>query len=723
MTRYTENRDVSCQRRAIKLLVYIVFALGRFAYGYLFGLVLWFLLVRPYLSLFNAWSNYYLPEFIFSTCVASVFMVSILARELMILFLPSMAGSASQNYVLLLLFTSLAVNPISHIATNAVESTRVVGCTLTLSYEHLRDRAKLLFNPIIEVLSDKNQTDLTPVKEDLLHIQRVVADMRHEAEFGRLLDEVEDKKNRMPHSYPSDEMISADLGKITQVDTKFGSEVVQKTKKLIHETRVELDKDKLGLKASMNVDDIYQLLSTNTSSSLGKFNLTQIMRENCFGVFRQAKKSCQEAIENMRQSCQDVMGTVFAFVLCSPVKFTVSSLCPWVLDQIVDESSVCNQIQETTSKLRLDPLNGTSGGDIDTVYRNLSQQLVNLGGDLFESANLTVGADLNPHTPRRLEINISFNEELKKVFRTGQNFWLFISDKYKWRKLFYDILTLFYELYTTYTFISIINHARVYRKAYLSDLKYDNNYVTGQFIALDRYRRDLGKRAVLPLTDDESKRYIPTLTCERRTSEEQQTQRASCIMIVVFLVFVFALLYFDNIFYSILLFIREHSLIKFRDFGHHEVDLKVDGEGSVARLIRQLTSRLNSVYTLDKTTTTQDCLPNPVVTSGKFYLQFAFFVTIYITIDQVSIYAMRFRRLTMAFFNPEIERQRIHYLYRKILKTRRRIEQSGAEQYLDDPERNQSDHNDDSTLTLRDAAMYLGDCIISGLRCRRSQPT
>lgn len=714
--------STSCSKRVLFSLVWTASALARFAYGYLFGFVLWFLLVQPYLSLFNVWTDLYSPEFIFCFLVAIVFMVSIKMREIMILFLPSLAGSASQNYILFLLFSSLAVNPVRHIALNAVESTRVVGCTMMLSYEHLKERAKLLFNPIIEVLSDRNHSDLSPVKADLLHIQHIVSDMRHEAEFNRVLDEVDDKKNRMPHSLPSEEMIASDLSKITQLDSDFSKAVIEKTKELVQDTRVELDKNKLGLKASISVDEIFKLLNDSSPIHLAEFNLTQIMHENCLGVFRQAKKNCQAAVEDMRQSCQDTLGTVFAFVLCSPIKFTVSSLCPWVLDQVIDEKSICREIQETTSKLRLDPFNVSKGADIEILYKNLTQQLTELGGDLFEPTNSTSDFDSVPHTGHRLEINVSFNENVRKTLGAAESFWLFISDKYRWRQLFYSTLTLLYELYTTYTFFSIINHAQAYRKAYLSNIKHDNNYISRQFVELDKYRNEIGRETVLPLTKEESERIIPTLTCKRRTNEERHTQRASCTMIILFLMFILALLYFDNIFYSILFSVQQHSLISFRDLGYHEVDFRVDGEGSVARLIRQLTSRLNSVYRLDRTTNTQDCLPNPIATSSSFYFKFVMLVSFYITIDQVSIYAMRFRRITMAFFHPDREWKRINFLYRAVLNRRRKLRRAGLVDDPDDDARRSPDSVDsqtETTTSFRDALLYLGECITAGIKCQR----
>lgn len=707
-----------CRRRTVGFIVYALFLLGRFAYGFIVGYVLWWLLMRPYLQLLHVTYGHYIPELMFSISIALAFMFSTRAKVLMVLFLPTMVGSATQNYVIFLLFAIVVSNPIQSIATNAVESTRVIGCSLTMAFEHLEKRSRLLFNPLIEVFSDQNYTDFKAAKEDLLHLRNMISEMRREAEVKRDLDIVEDVKNKIPHSLPSDEILISDMNKIVPNDTRIGKEAIVKAKEILKETRLRLDRDNLALKASFDAEQLYKLMASNLTGPIEEFNLTSIMYENCLGIFRQAKLNCQLAIEDMRLACKKKIGSFLSALWCSPVSFGMSTLCPWVLSQVTNEKGACNKLLMST-RIGRDPLNMTGGPDINSVYRNLTDKVAKLGGDLLETGDLSSSVRLE--RPQRLEISIEFNNATKRALRTAESFWSFIRDKYEMRRLAYDIMVLLYEIYTTYTFLSIIYQAHIYRKRYLTDVKFDNYYITGQFIKLDRYWKDLGRGCVLPLSKSESKRYITTLTCKRRTTEERETQQASCQMTVLFLLFMLALFYFDHIFYSILSSIRKHALIIFRDKGHHRLHIEVLGAGSVAWLVRRLTKRLGSLRELDEETSTLDCLPIPSQTMSLFYIEFLGLVVVYVAIDQLSIYAMRLRRMTMACFHPTKESKRIEYLHRLILLQRERQRDFGVQDYLEeDRELSNTKPDDEGSLTVRDVFFYLGDCISASLSCSRS---
>lgn len=696
-------------------------------YGFLFGTFVWAVIVEPYKRYIDLDRGSYLPEFVFSICVAALFMTFLWIRVIMVLFLPNLMANATQNYVVVMIFIALFSNPVTNITLNAVESVRVIGCSLTMTFEQLKEKTRLILSPILEIMKDNNETDLDPLKQDLLNIQQIVVNMKQEAEFNRNLSNVNSifeqikERQTIMEPIPDKQVAMNEISERLKLDKSgdFTNQIVDKTREVIEDARVEFDKDNFGLKVSLDRRVFYKQLAESRKlligsggkdgGSVGEFNLTGIMYENCLGVFRKAKPKCYEAVEDMRASCHEAIGSFLGTLWCSPITFSLSSACPWLMNQLIDESSLCGQMFSAIADLKLDPFNVTGNKTANEVYKDLTKQLVSLDDE-------SSPVDRESRMPQRLELSVTFNDETRKVFLATRDMLDFITNRYRLRKFLFDLLWFIYDVYTTITFFKIIYQANEYRKNYTNDIRYDNYYITGQFVNLDRRRRALGKDSLLPLTNDERNEYITTFTCKRRTSEEKETQCASCMMIIMFLAFVLALIYFDDIFYSLLISIHDHALIYYKEIGHHELEINVKGEGAIARLVKRLTNRLSSVYDLNRLTSTEHCLPNALRTTGAFYLRFTYLIVIYLAIDQISIYAMRLRRLTAAFFYPDKEEQRVVYLYNLLLIKRRRMQQVGWNREIDDNEAHVT--SQETVYTVKDIIAHLSDCVSRSLACR-----
>lgn len=683
----------------------------KFCYGYLFGSFMWSIIIQPYNRFYNFERGYLWPEFLFAVFVAFLFMSSLWIRNVMVLFLPSMVGNASQNYIIIALLIALFSHPLANLASNTVESVRVIGCSLSMTFEQLKERAKLLLNPIVEVLRDTDRTDLVPIKKGLLEVKQVVDDMVTDVKLSSAPDAFKSKSSGSGYQPPQSVRNILNQGK--QIP-KWDPEFAKKAKQFLgnDSVRFDFDFENLSIKAKFDSDELRNFMRSNITSGRVDINLTEILYENCLTIFRRAKLSCEEAVEDLRLGCQQNIGPYFAALWCSPVSFSLSTSCPWIMNQILDENNLCQQMNDAIVTAKVDPFNVMGNSTINDVYRNLTNQIASLNQDLVGPEQGAIGV------PKRLELNIALNSKARDLFLTSRNLYRFISDKYKMRKLFLDILMFIYELYTTYTFFMIIRQAYKYHTGYRDDIKFDNHYITGLFVEIDQKRRASKKSVVLPLSKDESDKYITAFSCKRRTSEEKHTQQVHCTIVIVFLVFTLSVFYLDDIFYSILMSIHQHAMIRIKEIGSHKLDIKLYGEGSIARLVRRLTQRLNSVYDLKRDTTTQNCLPDPKRTSGGFYLQFLGLVLGYIFIDQISIYAMRFRRLTAAYFYPDKEKQRTIYLYNSILVQRQRIQDAGLNDFTrDDKTVNEKFELDDNVYTAEDALRYLGGCISDSLAC------
>lgn len=731
------SRLVSLAKSAI---LFTVNSTIKFLYGFLFGALLWYIMVHPYSRYFSFEDDTYVPEFVFSLIVAFLFMSFLWIRAMMILVLPNLVGNATQNYIIILLFISLFSNPVANIALNSIESVRVIGCTIMMTFEQLKERTKLILNPVIEVLSDRDQTDLEPIRQDLVNIQDTILQMRHEAEFNRKMDEESDKSilkakaqvsNLKPDIIEVSETIKNRLEH--KLDPSKTQDLVNKTMELFHNSTIDLDMDRMGLRVGLDRKSVRNFVKSNrhllmdkNSGEINEFNLTEIMYQNCLGIFRRAKMSCEEAVEDMRKSCQDTIGTIFAAIWCSPISFTLSQTCPWIMDQILDENSLCKELKIFSSQTKNDPFNVTGGsGDINDVFKNLTQKFQELNEGILEDDSSSL-ANGRGSQPERLELTITLNDATKSLFFKANQLIVFIRDRYKLRKLFYDMLLFLYDMYTTGTFICIILQAYKYQQRYLSNVRYDNHYITGMFSKYNQQQQQLTGQSLLPLTRDESEKYITTFTCKRRTKEEKKTQKASCASIIVFLAMTVSLIYFDDIYSSILNSIHEHALIRFKEVGHHALNVTVVGDGSIARLVRKLTGNLNSIYDMNRLYSTKMCLPDTAETGSGFYLEFSYLCVLYLFIDQISIYAMRLRHVIAGFFYPEKEKQKIRFLYNLIELQRQRANRMGFASYVNEIDDDQygetrKGQRDENIYTIRDALGYMRQCVSDSLRCRQSK--
>lgn len=639
----------------------------------------------------------------------------------MILFLPTMIGSVSQNYIIVALFVALFSHPVTNLSTNAVESVRVIGCSIMMAYEHLGNRTNFVLGPVKALVADSERKDLSPIRDELLRIQKIIVGLRQSAGFN-LKSSIIDTESLLdvginpPEPMPKVEEIEADIKDRLNTSNNKLKEIAKKTQDLIQDTKISHEKGRL--KASFDTSKLKRLTSELRSQLEGSedYNLTQIMYINCIEVFRRAKDGCQLAAEDMHQECSNVLGSFLATLWCSPILSTVGAICPWIMNQMVDEKGSCEKLRSSVSAIRLDRFGVERNQDINAVYHNLTRQVLSLSDEKEYMGADPTSYEGSEGLPERLELSVSFNRRIQELFTEIGKLIEFISDKYKLRHALVMILLFLYELYTTFTFLIIIKNARLYLRNYLTKIRFDNTYITGQFVKLDRVKRARGEPTVLPLNGEESSRFLTTFSCTKRTDEEREVQRSSCVMVLLFMAFCLFLFYLDNIFYSILSAIRDHALIRIHEVGHHEFSVDVKGEGSMARIVRRLTSRLSSVHKLDRFSDTQKCLPNPIGTGSDFYLQFIYLVAVYIFIDQVSIYAMRLRRVTAAYFYPAKEEERIRFLHDMIVIERRSNKRAG----LTDDQEPEIDESE-KIFTVRDALVYIYDCISSswcGSRCK-----
>ncbi|XP_061649918.1 DC-STAMP domain-containing protein 2 isoform X2 [Phyllopteryx taeniolatus] len=161
---------------------------------------------------------------------------------------------------------------------------------------------------------------------------------------------------------------------------------------------------------------------------------------------------------------------------------------------------------------------------------------------------------------------------------------------------------------------SLIRAVR-YQHRYLTCLNYDNVYISAQFIALDHQVTSEGGASILPITRRESQLYI----------------RPSPVT----------------------------------------VSIQVNGSGYMADMMRDLAASFNVLQTGNVTVISEKCLLTPSEPDYAAYFALGFLLGVALLVTLAGGAVQRSRRLICAYFHPDTERARIHFLRQLILDERR----------------------------------------------------
>ncbi|XP_046561534.1 DC-STAMP domain-containing protein 2-like [Haliotis rubra] len=211
----------------------------------------------------------------------------------------------------------------------------------------------------------------------------------------------------------------------------------------------------------------------------------------------------------------------------------------------------------------------------------------------------------------------------------------------------------------------VLIQAFLYSKNYLSNLRFDNIYLTRQLKALDASRQQNKVKELLPLKRHEKKKYIDS-TSFRLSPSEFRTWRNGMVTVLMHVLIAALLVLFDYLFYYILYLINKHGRFEFTLSGMSKIQLKVEGSGLLTNIFKTFISGFNIEQSYDSSLDIQKCLPKPSVPdqNSLYVLLVLYFLAIAFVVLQA--YGLRLRHKIAAFYYPEQETARVVYLYRLI---------------------------------------------------------
>ncbi|XP_063977783.1 uncharacterized protein LOC135162827 isoform X1 [Diachasmimorpha longicaudata] len=231
-------------------------------------------------------------------------------------------------------------------------------------------------------------------------------------------------------------------------------------------------------------------------------------------------------------------------------------------------------------------------------------------------------------------------------------------------------LTLFDWMSFATSFFVLFMLLRVihYRHKWLTNERFDNQYLTQDLRHIDLVRAKQDKETVLPLNPREKSKYIPLTSITLITAEKiHLTKSAVFLSLTTFKLCIHMMV--DYSLYWILSTIRYHGRFETKVQQVNSVGMYVSGDGYLAQLYRSIV-RAFSPSDANIEIDTLPCLPDPIPPDYDRYAQIGSLILICWIMTIFEPYGLRLRQVVMGYYHPERAKQRAVWLYNHIIRSR-----------------------------------------------------
>ncbi|XP_069686085.1 protein sneaky [Periplaneta americana] len=361
------------------------------------------------------------------------------------------------------------------------------------------------------------------------------------------------------------------------------------------------------------------------------------MAEKCENVLSKGAGTCRRMFAEAYDKCYSKVSWVAAWLLCWPMKLTF--VCNIV--EAIGGNKPCE-----ASKI-LEPGFGEGYSYLKHSQGSLS--------DEFKAARIQYQV---PRVPKMLDVRQA-SDTAKAVVRDFQK-----------KKMILDQLMTIIKRLFAFIFIRIIFGAQGYHDQYLSDIQFDNVYITHYFRRIDARRHRKDQHTLLPLKKLERAKFIDPYGGLPAKRERKNLVRQT-VKLLLEMVTATTLIILDRLLYETLDMVRRHAHIDYMQEGAHDLILKVKGTGMIATLVRSVLGGFNIRKRVKTLRSNEACLPHPMLMPDYyFYKIYGTYLGIWLLL-LTEAYTQRIRRAVCAYFYPKREKRRVLFLYNENLKRRR----------------------------------------------------
>ncbi|EFN71290.1 DC-STAMP domain-containing protein 2 [Camponotus floridanus] len=207
-----------------------------------------------------------------------------------------------------------------------------------------------------------------------------------------------------------------------------------------------------------------------------------------------------------------------------------------------------------------------------------------------------------------------------------------------------------------------------YRHKWLTNDRFDNQYLTDDLRTIDLIRTRQEKETILPLNRRERNQYIP-LTSITLIKVEKVKLAKSAVFLCLTTFKICIHMMADYSLYWILSTIRFHGRIETKVQRPNFVGVYVSGNGYLADLYRSIVKAFTP-HAKDAEIDMTPCLPDPIPPDLDRYTQIMTLIGFCWIMAIFEPYGLRLRHIVMCKYHPERAKQRAAWLYNHIIRSR-----------------------------------------------------
>ncbi|EDW73211.2 uncharacterized protein Dwil_GK16778 [Drosophila willistoni] len=362
------------------------------------------------------------------------------------------------------------------------------------------------------------------------------------------------------------------------------------------------------------------------------------MRNRCKHQLRSGHQVCQQIFHQGYHKCKTNFPDFIAPAICWP--YRVDIICK--INIFGNPDKICDPAQ--------------------VVPRNFGEtyvKLLNTERELFDNST-------NIEITYELQNSSAVQDTMRSAQQTSEAF----TEDFNRRKRIFNAIMLLIEKFLCLFILRVIFASIQYFLRYRRNVEFDNFYITDYFKHVDKRRKDTSKRSILPLKSYEKPNYVDVDHVCSRTAEESRTVIYHLLQLSLEVITVGLFLLMDRMVVNLLRIINKRSLIEYHQEGEHEVRFHINGTGLMARLLRTTMKNFNIHERVSTSLSNEDCLPKAHVLPNSFYYKLLLLYLAIILLIYQSTTFLRLRRVICSYFFYKREKQRILFLYNRMLRDR-----------------------------------------------------
>ncbi|KAK6639398.1 hypothetical protein RUM43_007671 [Polyplax serrata] len=540
---------------------------------------------------------------------------SVQVRCVTLLTFPSLCSKSGRGVLKTIVLAYVLGGPFMTISNNAKEAVRVFGCTTNLAYNLTKTRYELMVKPFQDALFQmKHETN--EVAETLASIQDVIEP---------IVSEIED---------------------------------TTETERL----RQECDALDYLLNDTKRSNAIEEKYSAGKVESAGKKYEREYKRKleyRCYDIINRGTLRCRQIFADSYRQCTENLSPYVSWLLCWPMKLTY--ICN--LEQVFGGTAVCDPSGV------IQPGFGEGYATLKNIKSALRSNFrdVNIQFEVKKPASKVSELKMHHHHHHSRDMGDSKIDEVN--VKSAADVVRKITKTFDDKKTIFDVVILLIKRLLALMYLRVVYQAAQYHENYLTDIEYDNKYITKYYRKIDERRRTRNQRTLLPMKKIERQNFVdPYVTLPM--SEERKRIFGQSFKLILEMITATTFILLDRLFYETLDIVAKHALVEYTQTGEQDMTVTVKGTGMMANLVRAIVKGFNIKRRVKVIKSNKRCLPKPTMLSNYYLYKIYgtyFMIWLFILLEG---YTQRLNRAICAYFYPKREKKRVLFLYNETLKRR-----------------------------------------------------